>query len=89
MKDQIHSLINNNTWVLVKHSNVPKHHHILPGKWVYHRKQKPIKFKAQWMVKGFRQHYGVDYFETFTAVAKPMSYKIILTLIVYYSLVVH
>jgi len=89
MEDEIKALIDNNTWVLVKRSDVPRHHRILTGKWVYNRKRKPVKFKARWVVKGFRQRYGVDYFETYAAVAKPMSYKIILALAAHYGLVVH
>jgi len=41
------------------------------------------------VIKGFRQRYEVDYFETYAAVAKPMSYKIIIALAAYYGLVVH
>ena len=41
------------------------------------------------MIKGFRQRYGVDYFETYAAVAKPMLYKIIIALAAHYGLVVH
>ena len=41
------------------------------------------------MVKGFRQRYEVDYFKTYAAVAKPMSYKIILALAAHYDLIVH
>ena len=89
MEDQVDSLMENNTWILVKRSDVPKNHRILTGKWVYTRKRKPVKFKARWVVKGFRQRYGVDYFETYAAVAKPMSYKIILALAAHYGLVVH
>ena len=40
-------------------------------------------------MKDFRQCYEVNYFKTYTAVAKSMSYKIILVLAAHYSLIVH
>ena len=43
-----------------------------------------IDYKACWIAKGFKQEYGVDYFKTFTVIAKLMSYKIMLALVAYY-----
>jgi len=72
---------------LIKRADVPTGHRILSGKWVYKVKTSlepddspdPL-YKARWVAKGFGQQYGVDYFETFAAVAKPMSYKILFAL---------
>jgi hypothetical protein len=90
MDDQFQSLIENKTWVLVKRSDVPPCCRVLNGKWVYKQKTSPERlFKARWVAKGFNQRYGVDYFETFAAVAKPMSYKILLALAAHYDLDVH
>src|SRR6266487_1744312 len=92
MDDQYQSLIENKTWVLVKRSDVPPCCRVLNGKWVYKLKTSPDKehrYKARWVAKGFNQRYGVDYFETFAAVAKPMSYKILLALAAHYNLEVH
>ena len=53
--------------------------HVLRGKWVFKLKRGPDgriqKYKARWVVRGFEQHEGCDYNETFAAVVKPMSYK--------------
>jgi len=89
MKDQVNSLMKNNIWILIKQSDMLKNHQILTEKWVYTWKHKSVKFKAHWVIKNFWQRYEVDYFEIYTAVAKLMSYKIILTLTAHYSLIIH
>jgi len=90
MNDQYQSLIENKTWVLVKRSDVPASCRVLSEKWVYKLKTLPEQqYKTHWVAKGFNQQYGVDYFETFAAVAKPMSYKILLALAAHYNLEVH
>ena len=90
MNDQYQSLIKNKIWIMVKRSDVPSCCQVLNGKWVYKLKTSPEHwYKARWVAKGFNQRYGVDYFETFAAVAKPMSYKILLALTAHYNLEVH
>ena len=37
------------------------------------------------MVRGFKQHYGLDYNQTFAFVVKPMSYKTIFSLAAIYN----
>src|SRR6266487_2531866 len=90
MENEYQSLIENKTWVQIKWSDVPPGHQVLNEKWVYKQKTSPEHlFKAHWVAKGFNQQYEVDYFETFAAVAKPMSYKILLALAAHYNLEVN
>ena len=44
------------------------------------------KHKAQWVVKGFEQRFGIDYNQTYAAVIKPMSYKVLFVLAAFYNL---
>ncbi|KAJ8107603.1 hypothetical protein ONZ43_g6683 [Nemania bipapillata] len=78
MKVEHQSLVDNETWTLVPRT---KDMHVLRGKWVYKLKRGPnneiTRFKARWVVRGFEQIEGIDYFETFASVVKPMSYKIL------------
>jgi Reverse transcriptase (RNA-dependent DNA polymerase)/gag-polypeptide of LTR copia-type/GAG-pre-integrase domain len=69
----------NHTWDLVSIDEVPKEHNILDGKWVFRLKSDGRK-KARWVARGFQQKYGIDYHETFAAVARNTSYRIILAL---------
>lgn len=76
MTDEYDSLIENNTWSL---GPAPSHANVLSGKWVFKLKRgannEILRYKARWVVRGFEQIEGVDYFETFASVVKPMSYK--------------
>ena len=45
-----------------------------------------MKYKAWWVVKGFEQWFGIDYNQTYAAVIKPMSYKVLFTLATFYDL---
>src|SRR5947207_9401406 len=96
MEDEFDSLVENHTWVLVPEEELPPGQHALDGKWVYRIKKitKPeqppqLRYKARWVVKGCQQKFGLDYFETFAAVAKPASYKILLALAAYYGFLVY
>ncbi len=76
MAEEFRSLGDNNTWDLV----LPRSKdNVLSGKWVYKLKRgadnEVIRHKARWVVRGFEQVEGLDYFETFASVVKPMSYK--------------
>jgi hypothetical protein len=56
---------------------MPKQHKILRGKLVLRTKRdrdgKILKYKARWVVKGFKQRYSKDYDQTFTGVCKSVT----------------
>ena len=76
--EEFNSLKSNNTWELI---SLPQDKNLVRGRWVYAHKYNDlgeiIKFKARWVAKGFEQLYGQDYDQTFAAVIKPMSYKLL------------
>jgi hypothetical protein len=73
---ELNSLEENKTWILTP---LPDGANLLRGKWVFRLKRGPdgsiLRYKARWVVRGFEQIEGIDYFETFASVVKPMSYK--------------
>ncbi len=69
---------------------LPPGYRALDGKWVFKTKKDAngdiTRFKARWVVKGFLQKEGVDFFETFAAVVKAPSFKLVFALIALYDL---
>ena len=81
MKEEIDSLINNQTWVLVK---LPAGKRALQNKWVYRLKEEDEgkkRYKARLVVKGFGQKKCIDFDEIFSLVVKMTSIRIILSLV--------
>lgn len=70
------SLMENETWSLVDSPNGRK---VISGRWVFKLKKdregKILKYKARWVVHGYKQQEGLDYVDTFATVVKPVSYK--------------
>jgi hypothetical protein len=59
------------TWEI---SDLPEGANLVGSKWVFHIKKDTtscvVRYKAQLVVQGFSQVKGVDYFDTYTPVAK-------------------
>jgi len=90
MKEEIDGLIKQGVFVLVKRK---KGMRVLKGRWVYKIKLGPLnevlRRKARFVVKGFLQRFGQDYFETHSPVARVKSIKLILSMAAYQDLELH
>ncbi|RZC24049.1 Beta-carotene isomerase D27, chloroplastic isoform D [Glycine soja] len=83
MQAEFDALHHNNTWDLVSRSS---DQNLVGCKWVFRIKRNPDgsidRYKARLVVKGFHQHFGWDYTETFSPVVKLVTIRIVLTLAV-------
>ncbi len=81
MEREYNSLMENGTWKLVSPSNGAN---VITGKWCFKLKKDRfghiLKYKARWVVHGYKLKEGLDYVETFAAVVKPMSNKCLFAL---------
>ena len=78
---EIESILSNHTWEL---TDLPPGNKPLGSKWIFKRKFKPDgtidKYKARLVVKGYRQKEGLDYFDTYSAVTRITSIRILIAL---------
>lgn len=81
MKRELKALESNQTWQVVPRTRVPANMKILRGRYIYKRKRDG-RYKARWVVKGFEQVEGMDYQETFAAVARAESYRMLIAIAV-------
>jgi hypothetical protein len=80
--EEMESLYGHGTWQEVSRSSVPKGHPVFSCRWVYVAKADAeghvARFKARLVIHGFRQRYGVDYYETYSPVVRYDSIRAIL-----------
>jgi hypothetical protein len=90
MQDELKSLLQNETWYSIQCLSVNSSHKVLKGKWVFKIKCRPkgkiLRYKACWVIKGYKQQYGINYNQTFAAVVKPMAFCTLFALATYYNL---
>ncbi|GAA0157786.1 transmembrane signal receptor [Lithospermum erythrorhizon] len=82
MDAEIQALETNETWEIM---DLPSGVKPIGCKWVYKVKCKPDgsmdKYKARLVEKGFNQIEGIDYFDSFSHVAKTVTVRLVLTLV--------
>jgi hypothetical protein len=83
MAEEFNALLKNGTWTLV--SPTPSMN-IVGSKWVYRIKRKADgsvdRYKARLVAKGFHQQEGVDFWETYSPVIKPITIRTVLSIAV-------
>ncbi|KAL0423678.1 UNVERIFIED_CONTAM: Retrovirus-related Pol polyprotein from transposon RE1 [Sesamum radiatum] len=83
MDDEMSALVSRGTWELV---DAPPNADIVACRWVFTLKFRADgtleRYKARLVAKGFTQTYGVDYFETFSPVARLNSIRVLFSLAV-------
>ncbi|RVW67710.1 Retrovirus-related Pol polyprotein from transposon TNT 1-94 [Vitis vinifera] len=81
MKDEMDSLLGNQTWELTE---LPVGKKALHNKWVYRIKNEhdgSKRYKARLVVKGFQQKEGIDYTEIFPPIVKMSTIRLVLGMV--------
>ena len=77
IQKELQALIRNGTWENTHLKDVPQGHTVLSGRWVFLIKRNGT-YKARWVIRGFEQVEGIDYQETYAAVVRAESYRLLL-----------
>jgi hypothetical protein len=81
MLEEYDALLQNHTWDLVPRS---RQANVVTGKWIFKHKFSVDgtleRYKARWVLRGFTQHPGVDFAETFSPVVKSATVRTVLSL---------
>lgn len=81
MQEEIFALHRNHTWTLFP---ATPNMNVVGSKWIFRIKYRPNgsieRYKARIVAQGFHQTHGLDYFETFSPVIKPVTVRIILAI---------
>lgn len=90
INSEIESIMANHTWELVDLSPGSKS---IGCKWIFKRKLKPDgsidKFKARLVAKGYKQKQDLDFFETYSLVARTSSIRVLIALAAIKNLIIH
>lgn len=86
MSDEFTALVRHGTWSLVPPD---PSQNLVGNKWVFRVKRNSdgriAWYKAQLMTKGFHQHPGLDYGQTFSLVVKPTTIRLVISLALQHS----
>ncbi|GJW93558.1 zinc finger, CCHC-type containing protein [Tanacetum coccineum] len=90
INDEMDSIMGNNTWVL---ADLPPGYRPVGCKWIFKRKLKVDgtveKFKARLFIQGFKQKSGINYFDTYTPVARISTIRLLIAMTVIHNMIIH